>query len=521
MLDPLRHTTARRHRAKTAQVPAPSGTLVHARDLTYLGSFRVPQGDLGGPQFHGIAYSQGTIAYNPNNDSLFIVGHVQDQGICEITIPSNPSTSATLSDLPRATALQNLRFPLASVPNDTLAGRTTQIGGALVLPNNTLMLAVYDYYDGGGSAVGSHLILDSPTLATANVNGYYSVGADNPGHVAKFMCPVPSAWQTTLASKYLTGSSGLAVVGRTSSGPAAFGFDPADFGPSTLAGTGHTTAVKMLDYPLTNPLGPGEGPPVSPLYGTCTGINGVLFVPNTNSVLYFGYTATNYVAYGKGIYLGDLNNTGKGPHSINGELALQVWAYDVNDLLLVKNGTKLSYEIVPYGAWNFNPPFFQYGISGSAYDPATGRVFVTFSGAEQPDVLPVVGVYSIAPPATSAAGPVIGAVCVTDTVQHQINDVDEPFKEAPYFDPLTAGHDVTLTASNVYPITAGAAVTGVSFSVGGVAAGAGTQGGGYFSHQWTLNYVTTGKTTGNYAVVATATDSGGRTGTKSGTLKIA
>ncbi len=528
MLDPLRKTTARNRNALRSQTPAPSGTLVHARDMNYLGGFRLPTGTFGGATFH-FSYSLGTLGYCAQHDSLYMVGNEQADPLAEISIPAL-SLSTNVATWNTATVLQNMIQPTTLAPNNTLAGRHLDIGGIQVLPDNSIVLAVYDYYDGNADAVGSHLHLDSLTLATANVSGYYSIGAGNPGHVAGFMCAVPSAWQASFGYPYFTGSTGLAVVGRTSSGPAAFGWNPADLTPAALAGVGYAPTTKFLDYPLTNPLGPGEGPPVSPLYGTNTSIPGLFFVPNTNSVLYFGATAVNFVSYGKATFFGDTVNTGKGPHSLNGEYALQVWAYDANDLLAVGTGSKLSYEVTPYDAWNFPIPFVMpypaLQIGGAAYDVASGKLYVTFLYVDNlSDPLnaryPVICAYSVSPPATSAADPEIGAVSVTDTVYHQVNDVDEPFKLAPYVNPLIAGHLVTLTASNVYPITAGKSIVGVTFTVNGVAAGAAAQGGGNFANQWTLDYSTTGKTTGSYAVVATATDSGGRTGTNSGTLVIA
>jgi len=56
-----------------------------------------------------------------------------------------------------------------------------------------------------------------------------------------------------------------------------------------------------------------------------------------------------------------------------------VFAYDVNDFLAVKNGTRKPWDVRPYATWTFTVPFQQrlvsgvdlgiYEILGAAYDP--------------------------------------------------------------------------------------------------------------------------------------------------------
>ncbi len=92
------------------------------------------------------------------------------------------------------------------------------------------MVSVYEYYDGDMDAVDSHFKLDSLDLDTANVTGLFQVGELGGGFGGGFMTPVPQEWQQDLGARILTGQAKLAVIGRTSAGPAAFGFDPADLG---------------------------------------------------------------------------------------------------------------------------------------------------------------------------------------------------------------------------------------------------------------------------------------------------
>ena len=58
-----------------------------------------------------------------------------------------------------------------------------------------------------------------------------------------------------------------------------------------------------------------------------------------------------------------------------------MWAYDANDLLAVKEGRKLQYEILPYAVWTFDLPYAGTNsarqLGGVAYDPANGRIYIT------------------------------------------------------------------------------------------------------------------------------------------------
>ncbi len=522
MLDPLRKTTARNSRASRTQAPAPSGTLLRAEDFTYLGAFRLPPTDYGQPgQYLTFGYGGRNVAYNPANDSLFMTGHEYSQAIAEVAIPALVG-GGTIGSFNEATLVQSFFQPLPVMPNNTLLRvppRTLDIGD-LMVAGSTLVGTVYDYYDGNVDAVGSHFIFDSLTMSAGNLRGYYAV-APFAGRVAGTMFPVPAAWQARLGYPYITGQGNIAIIGRCSSGPGAYGFNPADFTPSTLAGVGQAPSTVYLDYPIDFPLGPYQFF-VSPLECGSGEFRGGAFIPGTDTILFTGRMATNYVTY----------ISGGGPTGLNNEYKYIMWFYDANDFLRVKNGTKLSYEIVPYDAWNLTVPFvpalnaLEFG--GACFDPATNRLFLSFMYADNASLgaLPVIGVWHVAvPPSGSAANPRIGAAAVTTT------EFTAPGH--PKTGPVTANTPVLLTAGNVYPATAGASITGVAFyrdanangtlEVGtDVFLGNATQQGSLNSgHNWELTVPTTGLTSGSYTLFARATDSGNRTVTRSFTLEIA
>ena len=103
---------------------------------------------------------------------------------------------------------------------------------------------------------------------------------------------------------------------------------------------------------------------------------GAVFPEGTRSVLYFGRHGTGPYCYGEGTVCNDPTSSSKGDHAY--PYVSQVWAYDVQDLIAVKNGQKNPWDVMPYATWAFKLPFEVTGNGrpgGVAYDPATQRVF--------------------------------------------------------------------------------------------------------------------------------------------------
>src|SRR4029079_8314954 len=69
----------------------------------YVGAFRVPDGKIGDSSF---AWGGTALAFNPANNSLFMVGHDHQQAVTEIQIPASVVNSGNLKDLPTAKVLQ-------------------------------------------------------------------------------------------------------------------------------------------------------------------------------------------------------------------------------------------------------------------------------------------------------------------------------------------------------------------------------------------------------------------------------
>ena len=196
---------------------------------------------------------------------------------------------------------------------------------------------------------------------------------------------MPSEWRAKLGGPAITGQCCIPIVYRTSSGPAAFAFDPATVGQPTAS------ATPLLYYPGDHPtLGSWSGS--NPYYGSTTEILGVAVIAGTRTVLYFGRNGLGPYCYGSGTadpsldgttapdggpYCYDPTNSYKAPHAY--PYRYQVWAYDLNDFAAVKAGTKQPWDVVPYGVWPLNLPTPESSarLGGVGYDAQRQLLYVS------------------------------------------------------------------------------------------------------------------------------------------------
>jgi len=348
--------------SKAKKAAGGQAKLLHQADLKYRGAFKFPDDRYGESDFH---YGGTAITYSPKQDSLFIVGHDHQQAVAEVKIPE--IREGGLSAIATAEVLQPFVRVSTRIPNYTLEDNV-KIGGLLVVEDK-LVGALYEYYDGDGDAQESHFTLDSLDLKDAKVGGLYKVGPQGGGFVGGYMATVPEPWQKQIGASHLTGQAALAVISRTSSGPCLFGFNPSSLGK------GVSPVQPLVCYPLKYPLAKGDEK--NPLYNLCTEIRGVFFAEGTNSVLFFGSHGLGDYNYGPGEDFGDKARLSKGPHMA--PYTYQVWAYDAAEFLAVKAGRKMPWQVRPYDVWKFDLPYPEDAkhIGGLAYDRERGRIFVS------------------------------------------------------------------------------------------------------------------------------------------------
>ena len=398
--------------------------LLHITDLTYLGAFRVPSGTFGASD---LDYGGQTIGFNPVNNSLFISGH-DSSGIIyigEISIVT--PKIGTIASLNTATILQNFsdtsegNYWKIKAGSGTYSGNAIKVGG-LMVHNSKLIVTEYAYYDASYEQVLSHYKSGMTLSTSGDFSGIFQVGISpltpNPGYISGYMGTIPAPWQFALGGAHFTGNACLSILGRTSYGPSVSSFNVTDLGVEIPA---VVTPLVYYDSTHTTLGGYGDTVVAWPYFSASDTIQGVFFPAGSRSVLFYGRHGLSPHCYGEAtydnalhgqpvlgepgvIYCYDPVKISKGPH--NYPYIHQIWAYDANDLVSVKNGMKQPWEIVPYEAWNLDnignwySPQNMYIYGGAAYDPVTSKLYISQTSVDTGSK-PVIHVFKFPPPPSS------------------------------------------------------------------------------------------------------------------------
>lgn len=347
--------------------------LLQQSDLEYLGAFKLPTGTQRCGSFTDVSncffYAGQAIAFNPANGSLFYSAHDWHPNfVAEIAIPPIINTT-TFSQLNAATVIQP--FADAFDGKFNLIGSGTIKTGGIIVANGNLSLTAYIYYDAANTQTLSHYSRPLTLSITGQTIGPVAVGPFvKSGFVSGYMTPIPQAWQTALGGTHLTGNCCLSIISRTSYGPAAFAFNPADIG-----NVSPVPSQPLIYYDSTHQT-LGACGVISTLFNCSTEIHGVVFPEGSNSVLFFGRQGIGPYCYGTGAVCNDPVYGAQGVHAY--PYVYQVWAYDAAELAKVKQGIKQPWEVLPYTTWQLSLPFgLGHGLLGGAtYDPQTHRLFL-------------------------------------------------------------------------------------------------------------------------------------------------
>lgn len=379
--------------------------LLSESDFQFAGMFRLPK-SVAGSTFD---YAGWGLAYYPLHNSLFITGRKNDatmtsgQKIAEVSVPT-PVIAATRDALPTAAVLQPFIEPTeGKFLQAAIAGTPTYIGDSLVVGDDQLCFTEYAYYDVGavgqqralfcrpldftvrGQVLGPVGVVSSPPVATGT-------RTFNPLRFANvYLFDIPPEWQDALG-----GPHGIGATAANGSASGSNGADAFATNLSTL--TDPQPITPLLYFPLGLGLGAYGGS--SDLWNSTVGATTSVEIPdNSRTVLSVSTIGLGPWCYGYGGTLvtsgcAPLNGStanytydpavgSKGPHAW--PYRVRVWAWNVEDLIAVKNGTKQPWEPRPYAAWNLDLPFtaLQSGLSGSnnilgfAYDHVNQRFFLT------------------------------------------------------------------------------------------------------------------------------------------------
>ncbi len=391
-------------------LPVPAAAvegLLTKTDMTYLGAFRLPQGTFGGSRFgyggHGPApyHDPATGRY-----TLFLEGHAWYPGyVAQVEIPKSTVISGNWDELPQATVLQEFN-DIGDGKWDTLSDYMFYVYGMLV-HDGRLIVGASEYYDADYTQTASHGVSGLNLSRNDDFQGFFPMtAAATPRSLGGFMTPVPPQWQSALGGPALTGNCCLPIISASSSGPSVTSFDPDHVGAvNPIPGT------TLIFYPLAHPM--ANGTTQNNLFNNATQMGGMAFPSGTRSVLFIGRQGTGPYCYGCGI-----DPEGTCPADCHGECCVdpcdhskgthshpyqhQVWAYDANDLVAVKNGEKATWEPRPYAVWTLDDMDTSgcADIRGAGYDHLTRRLYITQGYGESPrvDVYKVGGRGDTTPP---------------------------------------------------------------------------------------------------------------------------
>ena len=383
-----------------AQTPPSSQPRLQISALQYSGAFRLPAAEFGSSSLN---YSEGPFDYNAANNSVFIVGHAHHQQIAEFRVPaivnSTNLSSLNISGNPLQTFVNVIGKAPSGNPQDI-----NRIGGMRLIPGANgpeLVVNGYQYYDAAGTVSHTTLVVRSPgALTTSTVGGFYSF-AGGSGHTSGWISPIPAEWRTLLGGNYITGqSSGIPIISRTSVGPSAFAFNS-----SSLVGTSSVPnpipTTKLLDFSLDNPLASdlSNDTRTNNLWTHLSRVTYGFIAPGTRTYITIGTSG----GHSSGVCYKCTQDNGNVCGGFCSYVASDnhrfYWLWDVNDLVDVKEGRKTSHSVRPYAFGRFDGPFNSVTIGGASFDPASGRLYVALSAADNEQGTysnpPVIAVYQV------------------------------------------------------------------------------------------------------------------------------
>ena len=266
--------------------------LLQFSDLSYLGAFRLPDAIVNGDSF---SYGGGPVAYDPQNNSLF-VGSGGGR-VAEVSIPT-PSTSTDINQLPFASILQGFPDPTEGTLAEVSTARVT-LDGMLVY-GDRLYGAASIYYDANNTQRVSHFSRSTNLSASS-----FPAGVQWGGQVTPASCRVSWHWYIQHGRTRWEGlrspvNAACRLRGARRRVPLR--------SPSTPRASGRAMwrPRRWSTIRLTIKRW-GRGTTQGPMYGGSTQVSGVALVAGTRTALFIG-------------------RNGTGPFAMAMALAIQAWS---------------------------------------------------------------------------------------------------------------------------------------------------------------------------------------------------
>ncbi|MEP1446559.1 MAG: hypothetical protein ABJK37_10665 [Paraglaciecola sp.] len=357
-----------------------------AFDIEYLGAFRV---NADGQSTSD--YAIGALGFNPDNNSLFMVGHSHHNAIAEFAVPSNLSFETEPARIPEAAVLQ----PYVQVlSKKDIGNKTDKINGLLYLNQNLLVTSEIWYDGSANNADNLQVFSDALNISSSSYKGMLQL--EGQARAAGYMFKVPTELRERIGSEYLTGwATNYSIVSRYSQGPSLYRFDPQQAIDSVISvdRTIDTDAIMVFPFSEGKHLVANSDHyslDISPIWGPVTNAKFGFIIPGTTYFLAVGQHTGLHSGIGYKITQSNGNVCG-GPCSYDrNDIYNYFWLFDVEDMLSADEPWLV--QPVSYGKWSH--PYDNKGVRGvigGAFDELNNILYLAVSGAGQ------IGLYDTPP----------------------------------------------------------------------------------------------------------------------------
>lgn len=343
--------------------------LIQTGDLTYLGSFTLPtrDGSASSPPIGDLVFG-GIAGISADGTAVYYNGHSQSTQMCKTTRPAIGGVASII-------------HPMRYIPQhpDLDSGDSYGVMGSALEDGSRLIVNAHTYYDTNPVAEHELFTFDLTILTR---QGPYDFSVQS-GMTGGWLGRIPLEWQALLGGDAFCGNAGVSIITRSSAGPCLYVFTMADVGVTTC------TVTPLVGYQAPNNTYPD--------FNTADQYGGAAIPPGFRSALILRRHGPNEnYCYGTGTgnpalvgtpdgsgdpYCWDPTDSSKGPHAY--PYQHRVEAYDLLDLIDVKNGVKSPWEIFPYASIPLPQMELVQGAVGSAkmtssfYDTTTRRWYIS------------------------------------------------------------------------------------------------------------------------------------------------
>ncbi len=333
--------------------------LLQQNQISYLGSFNLPT------TYGGVSFEGGYTGLGKGPPGELIVGAAWESArFARFTIPNIGGTAVGVGTVGTA--------------QGTFANNARNFGGTFYHAgtNRIFYQRINSYDNEGNTAAVASCLADMTSHTTPRAVSTAFPMRGTIGYIGS----VPPEWQSLVGGDCFMGGGPQSINSNTSCGPVFVAFN----GANVSSGSGTLASTTLLGY------NGGAGAAGTWIFYETNPVNGGAIIPGTRTMLYFGSEGETNSQYGQPPNVhGDQCLTGSGFHAYRYRQCF--WAYDMRDLIDVKNGVKQRYEPRPYGTTVGPQPhgFYGWAAPGSQgqwgctvtpymsafFDPTTMRIY--------------------------------------------------------------------------------------------------------------------------------------------------